>query len=135
MAQFFWFDGQAPQGPFEIPELLDKPGFGPQSIVCPVGASQPEDWKPAASFEPFREVFAPPAPPQEKPAEIPEPEEASMNIGLIIAAVLIACLCAALAGLYLRNPSAPPQPEGPVVNLAPPTPAKLPVQPGTPIQE
>ena len=186
MAQFFWFDGRAPQGPFEIAELLKKPGFGPESIVCPVGAQTPEDWKPAASYEPLREAFAPPSQPQNTPVEPsapqeppkgpfenvvspvgtqkaedrkPEasyeplreafappsapqntpvepsaPQEPPKRLGFLIAAVVIASLGAALFGLYLRHSSAPP-PESPSINLAPPAPAKLPAQQGSPIQE
>ena len=119
MAEFFWFDGQAPQGPFKIAELLKKPGFGPESIVCPVGADKPEDWKPAASYGPLREAFAPPAPPPRRP-------------GLLIAAVIAAVLGAALLGLYLRREQ-PPRMESPALNLAPPAPPRL--APGSPIGE
>lgn len=126
MTQFYWFDGQAPQGPFEIKELLAKPGFGPESIICPVGARESEDWRPASSYEPF---FYKPLP--EAPSE---PEEPSSHSGLIIAVVVVASVCAALFWLYFRRSHAPvPAPEKPPINLPPPAHAKRPARPGTPI--
>ena len=60
--RFYWFDGKAPQGPFEIEALLAQPGFHAESVVCPVGAERPEDWKPAVNFEPLRDALFKPRP-------------------------------------------------------------------------
>ena len=60
--RFYWFDGKAPQGPWEIADLLAQPGFNSESVVCPVGAERPEDWKAAVSYEPLRDALFKPKP-------------------------------------------------------------------------
>lgn len=60
--RFYWFDGKAPQGPFEVESLLQQPGFGSESIVCPVGSEKPEDWKAAVNYELLRDALFKPKP-------------------------------------------------------------------------
>jgi hypothetical protein len=72
--RFYWFDGKAPQGPFDLSELLTQPGFNSESVVCPVGAERPEDWKPAVSYEPVRDaLFKPKSPLLSSPPPIQPP--------------------------------------------------------------
>ncbi|HAM36440.1 MAG TPA: hypothetical protein DEB40_08015 [Elusimicrobia bacterium] len=60
--RFYFFDGKAPQGPFEIEELLRQPGFEGESVVCPVGSERAEDWKAAVNFELLRDALFKPKP-------------------------------------------------------------------------
>ncbi|MBI5240779.1 MAG: zinc ribbon domain-containing protein [Elusimicrobia bacterium] len=60
--RFYWFDGKAPQGPLETAELLAQPGFNAETVVCPVGAERPDDWKPAVNYEPLRDALFKPKP-------------------------------------------------------------------------
>ncbi|MFA6003048.1 MAG: hypothetical protein WC881_03175 [Elusimicrobiota bacterium] len=66
--RFYWFDGKAPQGPFEVEALLQQPGFGSESVVCPVGSEKPEDWKSAVNYELLRDALFKP-----KPVILPPP--------------------------------------------------------------
>ena len=60
--RFYWFDGKAPQGPFAIEDLIAKPGFNSESMVCPVGSERSSDWKPAVNYEPLRDALFKPKP-------------------------------------------------------------------------
>lgn len=57
---YYFYDGKDTHGPFAPGDLLKRPGFGPASLVCPVGESA---WKPASSFP---DLSAPPPPPASK---------------------------------------------------------------------
>lgn len=60
--RFYFFDGTAAKGPYTAEELSALPGFGAESIVCPVGAQEREDWKPAVAYEPLKNVLFKPLP-------------------------------------------------------------------------
>jgi hypothetical protein len=55
--RFFAHDGKAVQGPAEPGELMKLPGFDGDTLVCPVGSANSEDWKPALAYPPFREAL------------------------------------------------------------------------------
>lgn len=55
--RFYLIDGGAAKGPFTAEQLEKLPGFDAESMVCPVGATSAEDWKPAVSFEPLKAVL------------------------------------------------------------------------------
>lgn len=63
---YYLYDGNKHIGPFEPAELLKRPGFGPSTLVYPVGATGADAWKPASAFP---DLAAPP-PPQDTRAEI-----------------------------------------------------------------
>lgn len=60
--RFYYFDGQAIRDPLEVTELLQQAGFGPESLVCPVGSQNTDDWKAAINYEVLRQALldAPP---------------------------------------------------------------------------
>ncbi len=49
-ALYYLFDGSVPIGPFELSELVRRPGFSAEVLVFPKGASGAESWQPAGSF-------------------------------------------------------------------------------------
>ncbi len=69
---YYLYDGQKPIGPFEPAELFIRPGFGPTTLVYPLGAVGAEAWKPASSFP----DLALPAPkPFDEPAALGSPAD------------------------------------------------------------
>ncbi|MDD5656457.1 MAG: zinc ribbon domain-containing protein [Elusimicrobia bacterium] len=60
--RFYWFDGKEALGPFELEELLRKAGFSGESVVCPVGSADAQDWKPAVQYEILRDALFKPKP-------------------------------------------------------------------------
>lgn len=64
---YYVFDGKAAVGPFDPPALTKMPGFGPTTLVCPVGATTADAWKPASSFPEIAALLAPAAPPPPPP--------------------------------------------------------------------
>ena len=64
---YYLYDGQKTIGPFEPGELSKRPHFSGSTLVCPVGATSADAWKPAASFpdlaKAITEVSLPPPPP------------------------------------------------------------------------
>jgi len=47
---YYLFDGKQAFGPFEVADLLKRPGFDASTLVFPGGGSSSEAWKPAGSF-------------------------------------------------------------------------------------
>ncbi len=70
--RFFFFNGKAAEGPFDVDELVKRPDFTPESLVAPAGSAAVDDWKPAISYEVLKEKLLGPAEPP-PPAEPPEP--------------------------------------------------------------
>lgn len=70
--RFFASDGKAIKGPSTVAELVASAGFDGDTLVCPVGASDSNDWKPALAYPPFRQALLAPAP-KPAPAPIPAP--------------------------------------------------------------
>jgi len=68
--RFFAHDGKVLHGPATVPELTALPGFDGDTLVCPVGAADSNDWKPALAYPPFRQALLAPTP---KPAPAPAP--------------------------------------------------------------
>ncbi|MBI5209819.1 MAG: hypothetical protein HY927_07605 [Elusimicrobia bacterium] len=60
--RFYYFDGQTIRDPLEVSELVQQAGFGPESLVCPVGSQNTGDWKAAVNYEALRRALldAPP---------------------------------------------------------------------------
>lgn len=75
MVRFYLFDGKAALGPYDAEELLKLPGFGAESIVCPVGAEKVDDWRPAISYDLLKtQLFKPlPLPSLATPPQFGEP--------------------------------------------------------------
>ncbi len=76
---YYLYDGSKNLGPFEAEELRGRPGFGPQTLVYPAGASGADAWKPAGSFPdlfPPRTEITLTMPPPVKRAEPPAPAPA-----------------------------------------------------------
>ncbi len=69
---YYFYDGAKTWGPLEAADLRARPGFGPKSLVCPVGE---KEWKPASGYP---DLGAPPPPPAPAPAaavsKIPDPK-------------------------------------------------------------
>jgi CheY-like chemotaxis protein len=61
---YYLHDGTKHLGPFEPAELKQRPGFGPNTLVYPVGATGADAWQPASRFP---ELFPPAAPPPPPP--------------------------------------------------------------------
>lgn len=70
MMRFFAHDGRTTHGPSTVEELMALPDFDGDTLVCPVGASDSNDWKPALAYPPFRSALLAPA---AKPAPEPPP--------------------------------------------------------------
>ena len=60
---YYLYDGKQSIGPFEVAELVKRPGFGPATLVFPVGATGADAWKPASGFPEIAAALKPPAPP------------------------------------------------------------------------
>ena len=83
---FYLFDGKATLGPFQASELVSRPGFGPTTLVAPVGATSADAWKPASSFPELAALLAPPPPaptaPPPPPAATPAPPRSEITLNL-----------------------------------------------------
>ncbi|MEK7857717.1 MAG: hypothetical protein AAB320_01125 [Elusimicrobiota bacterium] len=115
----YWiFDGKQAQGPYAVEQLKAVPGFGPETVVAPEGASSTDQWRAAKTFDALRGLFikaAPLPPPPPKPATAPEPQSAVAapqveksrkplwSTLLIAAGVMVAIA----RGVYLVTPSKP----------------------------
>ena len=71
--RFFAHDGKVLSGPSTVSELIASPGFDGDTLVCPVGSADTNDWKPALAYPPFRQALLAPAP---KPVPVPVPPPA-----------------------------------------------------------
>lgn len=74
---YYAFDGKAAVGPFELADLIKRPGFGAATMVCPVGATTADAWKPASTFPEIAAALgpaAPPPPPPPPPSSTPRGE-------------------------------------------------------------
>jgi hypothetical protein len=68
--RFFASIGTSIHGPSTVEELLKTPNFDGDTLVCPVGSQNSEDWQPALAYPPLRAaLLAPSSPP---PALKPE---------------------------------------------------------------
>jgi CheY-like chemotaxis protein len=73
---YYLYDGDKSIGPFEVPELVSRPGFGSATLVFPVGATAADAWKPAGNFPDLASAMKPaaapppPPPPQTRPPEL-----------------------------------------------------------------
>lgn len=71
----YWiFDGKQAQGPYAVEQLKAVPGFGPETVVAPEGASSADQWRAAKTFDGLRNLFSKPPP---LPRPLPGPAEAS----------------------------------------------------------
>ena len=69
---YYLYDKGKPLGPFEVSQLLLRPGFTKDTLVFPLGATTQDAWKPAHSFPDLARgldsnssgIFLTPAPPQ-----------------------------------------------------------------------
>lgn len=70
----YWvYTGKDALGPFEVGELRRRvPGFGPDTVVAPEGATGQGAWKPAEAFTDLKEVLQAPPPPLKMPAHLIE---------------------------------------------------------------
>lgn len=66
---YYVYEGSKTVGPFEAAELVKRPGFGPSTLVYPVGATGADAWKPASTF-PDLAAAPPPPPPPAAPAPV-----------------------------------------------------------------
>jgi CheY-like chemotaxis protein len=55
--RYYVLENRQPQGPFEAAELLQRPGFGAASLVCPVGATSASAWVSASSVPEISEAL------------------------------------------------------------------------------
>lgn len=60
--RFYYFDGSSAKGPYSAEEIAALPGFDAESVVCPVGSQNREDWKPAIAYEPLKNLLFKPLP-------------------------------------------------------------------------
>ncbi|MBI3289755.1 MAG: zinc ribbon domain-containing protein [Elusimicrobia bacterium] len=75
--RFFAHDGKTTHGPAPVEELLKLPGFDGDTLVCPLGSTNSDDWKPAMAYPLFkRALLSPDAPPAPMPMPIPLPAPA-----------------------------------------------------------
>lgn len=68
---YYLYEGGKTVGPFEPADLLKRPGFGPATLVFPVGATGADAWKPASAFPDLAPAAAAPPPPPPPPAAAP----------------------------------------------------------------
>jgi CheY-like chemotaxis protein len=71
--QYYLLNGEEVLGPLEPADLLKRTGFGAESVICPIGSTSPDDWRPAESYPEFRKVFAPSDAPVQAPPPPPPP--------------------------------------------------------------
>lgn len=114
----YWiYDGKQAQGPYAVEQLKAVPGFGPETVVAPEGASSTDQWRAAKTFDSLRGLFikaAPLPPPPPKPTTAPAPQSAAAAPQVeknrkpiwftFAAGVMVAIVC----GAYLKT-SAKPQ--------------------------
>lgn len=68
--RYFAHDGSTTHGPASVEDLTARPWFDGDVLVCPVGATDSADWKPALSYPAFKQALLAPA---SKPAAAPLP--------------------------------------------------------------
>lgn len=75
---YYVYDGSQAVGPFEVTDLVKRPGFGAATMICVVGATTADAWKPASSFPELAAALSPKAeitlvlpPPKKAEAEAP----------------------------------------------------------------
>ncbi len=75
--RYFANDGSTTHGPATVDELIARPWFDGDMLVCPVGSQDSNDWKPALSYPAFKAALLvprrPPEPAAPPPAPIPMP--------------------------------------------------------------
>ncbi|HXT01946.1 MAG TPA: response regulator [Elusimicrobiota bacterium] len=78
---YYLYDGTKSVGPFAAADLLKQPGFGPATLVAPVGATAADAWKPAGSVPEIAALLKPAAPPPPPPpAAKPAPGPAEITL-------------------------------------------------------
>lgn len=106
---YYLYDGKAAIGPFEPADLAKRPGFGAATMVCPVGATTSDAWKPASSFPELAAALKPPPAPPPAPPAPPPPAAAPPRAEITL----------------ILPPERPPEPQ-PVPVAAPAQPAAAP---------
>ena len=82
---YYLYDGTKSVGPFEAADLVKRPGFGPASLVAPVGATDAGAWKPAGGVPEIAALLAPAAAPPPPPPPVPAAAPARTEITLTFA--------------------------------------------------
>lgn len=69
-ARFWLLESGHPKGPFAVAELAARPGFGPQSLVCPEGKApgKRRNWRPARRVKELAGLLPEPRRPPESDA-------------------------------------------------------------------
>ena len=69
-ARFWLLESGHPKGPFAVAELVARPGFGPQSLVCPEGKApgKRRNWRPARRLKELAGLLPEPRRPPESGA-------------------------------------------------------------------
>ena len=82
---YYLYDGAKSIGPFEVDDLLKRPGFGAATLVFPAGATGADAWKPAGSVPEIAASLKPAgAPAVSRPEDFAAPRPVAPSEKLIL---------------------------------------------------